>query len=423
MIFPSNHTHLTNADFPHFEGKNITFGITGDCNLRCTYCYIHEKRLDREMSFETAKQIVDRMFEEPYAYLDDNFSEKNTVLEKTDPNRDITKKVIFDFIGGEPFIRGELIDKISDYIKYKAVSDPRRYLFRFSFSTNGVTFLDDDVQDYLKKNKELVSVGITIDGTRDMHDACRIFPDGSGSYDQVIHSIGTWQDQYNGLSTKVTIAPENLSRISDALFHLWQDVGIQHVPANVVFEPVWKPEHEAVFEEELIKIKDFLLRDRNYTRYCTTLFDETIGEPIDPEDIRNSCGGDGKMLFWDHAGTFYNCIRFAPVSCLDGSGYSLGNLEDGYTMENYNRLKSMTRRTCSDDECFHCEVASGCSYCPGQQYDEHGDFNIRSKSIFEYAIFNGFMMFFFILSKAVSAVIIRANRKSSHTQTFRCYSR
>ena len=129
------------------------------------------------------------------------------------------------------------------------------------------------------------------------------------------------------------------------------------------------------------------------------------------------------MLFWDHAGTFYNCIRFAPVSCLDGSGYSLGNLEDGYTMENYNRLKSMTRRTCSDDECFHCEVASGCSYCPGQQYDEHGDFNIRSKSIFEYAIFNGVMMIFLILSKAVSAVIIRANRKSSHTQTFCCYSR
>ena len=123
------------------------------------------------MSFETAKQIVDRMFEEPYAYLDDNFSEKNTVLEKTDPNRDITKKVIFDFIGGEPFIRVELIDKISDYIKYKAVSNPRRYLFRFSFSTNGITFLDEDVQDYLKKNKELVSVGITIDGTRDMHDA------------------------------------------------------------------------------------------------------------------------------------------------------------------------------------------------------------------------------------------------------------
>jgi sulfatase maturation enzyme AslB (radical SAM superfamily) len=200
MIFPSNRQYLTNADFPHFEGKNITFGITGDCNLRCTYCYIHEKRQDREMRFETAKQIVDRMFEEPYAYLDDNFSEKNTKLEKTDPNRDITKKVIFDFIGGE-----------------------------------------------------------------DMHDACRIFPDGSGSY----------------------------------------------------------------------------------------------------------------------AGTFYNCIRFAPVSCLDGKGYPLGNLENGYNMENYNRLKSMTRRSCSDDECFNCEVASGCSYCPGQQYDEHGDFNIRSKSIFE----------------------------------------
>lgn len=383
MVFPGNKKYLNSDDFPNYEGKSITFCITNECNLRCTYCYIHNKNSEMDMTFETAKEIVDTMFANPTLYFDDSVDEKNKKLDKSDPNRTISKRLVFDFIGGEPFIRPELIDQISDYIKYKNIKEGYNFPFMFSFSTNGVTYLQDNVQDYIKKNKNFVSVGITIDGTKQMHDACRIFPEGEGSYDIVEKSVEKWLKDFPGSGTKVTIAPENLPYLSEALIHLWENVGIQFVPANVVFEDKWTDEHPPIFERELTKIKDFLLKDKNYTRFTTTLFDDSIGKPIPQSNLSAPCGGNGAMLHWMHDGSFYNCIRYAPTSCKDGKGYKLGDLKTGWDPKAHKCLCAMDRRTSSDDECFNCEVASGCSYCPGAQYDYFGNPDQRAKYICE----------------------------------------
>lgn len=383
MVYPQNRTFLSPNDFPNYEGKSITFCITNECDLRCTYCYIHNKNSEMEMTFETAKEIIDTMYANPHLYFDDPLDEGNKKLPKGSTDRKVMQKLIFDFIGGEPFIRVELIDQISEYLLYKNYKEGFKYNFMLSFSTNGVTYRTEKVQDYIKKFQGMMSIGITIDGTRQMHDACRVFPEGHGSYDIVEKSVEQWLKDFPGSGTKVTIAPENLPFLSEALIHLWENIGIQFVPANVVFEEVWTDEHPPVFERELNKIKDFLLTGDNYKKYTTTLFDETIGKPIPPDDLTPPCGGNGAMLHWIYNGNFYNCIRYAPTSCKDGKGFPLGSLKSGWNMENYKCLCSMDRRTSSDDECFDCEVASGCSYCPGAQYDYYGDPNKRAKGICE----------------------------------------
>lgn len=43
--------------------KSITFQVTEDCNLRCTYCYQTIKKKNR-MSFETAKEFIDMILED-----------------------------------------------------------------------------------------------------------------------------------------------------------------------------------------------------------------------------------------------------------------------------------------------------------------------------------------------------------------------
>lgn len=90
------------GDLPdNWEGlgnpKNITFSVTEDCNLACKYCYMTGKNHTKRMSFETAKKAVDYFL----------------------ANRDIfdNKSVIWEFIGGEPFLEIDLIDKLTDYIK------------------------------------------------------------------------------------------------------------------------------------------------------------------------------------------------------------------------------------------------------------------------------------------------------------------
>lgn len=81
------------------EAQTITFIVTEDCNLRCKYCYITHKSNNKKMNLEIAKKFIDYIFSNKINTQD---------------------AVIIEFIGGEPFIEVELIDKITDYFKLKA---------------------------------------------------------------------------------------------------------------------------------------------------------------------------------------------------------------------------------------------------------------------------------------------------------------
>ena len=147
--------------------KSVTFCVTESCNLACTYCYECHKS-NRRMSWETAKKIVDGLF-------------KGEFVDNTAP------AIILDFIGGEPLLEIDLIDRTVDYFKEKAFSlkHPWAYYYMISISTNGVLFDTPKVQEFIRKNYEHLSIGISIDGDKALHDSCRLFHDGSGSYDVV----------------------------------------------------------------------------------------------------------------------------------------------------------------------------------------------------------------------------------------------
>ena len=75
------------------------------------------------------------------------------------------KSVIWDFIGGEPFLEIELIDKICDYLKSEMYRLHHHWFdsYRFSFSTNGLNYDSPKVQDFISKNHKHLSIGITRD--------------------------------------------------------------------------------------------------------------------------------------------------------------------------------------------------------------------------------------------------------------------
>ena len=129
--------------------KNITFIVTKDCQLACKYCYLVGKNVKERMPWEVAKTFVD--------YVLDH---------ETDPDF-AYESVVWDFIGGEPFLEIELIDKICDYIKTELFRRNHHWFnsYRFSFSTNGINYHEKAVQDFIKKNRDHLSIGITIDGT------------------------------------------------------------------------------------------------------------------------------------------------------------------------------------------------------------------------------------------------------------------
>lgn len=331
--------------------KNITFIVTKDCQLACKYCYLVGKNSKERMSWEVARKAID--------YILDNEAQFRE------------ESVVWDFIGGEPFLEIDLIDRICDYIKCEMYRRDHHWFksYRFSLTTNGINYDSPKVQKFIEKNLAHLSVGITIDGTRRKHDINRVYKGtGTGSYDDVVRNIPLWLSQFPQDGTKVTISSEDIPYIKESVLHLYS-IGIHQVNINCVFEDVWKDGDDILFEQQLVELADAILDGGYYKDYSCSFFSESIGKPMDRElENQNWCGA-GKMLAVDANGIFYPCTRFAKYSLRSKDPWIIGNVDEGIDQDKVRPFLLLDRCTQSKAECVDCEVASGCAWCQGENYD------------------------------------------------------
>ncbi len=204
------------------EARNITFIVTKDCQLACKYCYLVGKNEKERMSFDIARRAIDYILDHETAFEEES--------------------VVWDFIGGEPFLEIDLIDQICDYLKSEMYRRNHHWFnsYRFSFSTNGINYDSEKVQRFIEKNHEHLSIGITIDGTEMKHDLNRVYKGSEkGSYQSVVRNIPLWLKQFSNAATKVTISSADIPYIKESVLHLYS-LGIHEVNINCVFEDVWK---------------------------------------------------------------------------------------------------------------------------------------------------------------------------------------
>lgn len=343
--------------------KNITFIVTKDCQLACKYCYLVGKNTKERMSWDVAKAAIDYILDH-----ESDFPEKS---------------VIWDFIGGEPFLEIELIDKICDYLKIEMFRRNHHWFnsYRFSFSTNGINYHTEKVQDFIKKNRDHLSIGVTIDGTKRKHDLNRIwktkemengvapeFKDERGSYDDVVRNIPLWLEQFPNAGTKVTISSADIPYIMESVLHLYS-LGIHEVNINCVFEDVWNEGDDMKFEEQLLLLADAIIDNGLYKENFCSFFSEKMGKPMDCELQNQNWCGAGMMLAIDAAGDFYPCTRFAQYSLRNKKAWKIGNINDGIDKNKLRPFLTLDRCTQSTPECKDCEVAEGCAWCQGENYD------------------------------------------------------
>lgn len=330
--------------------KNITFIVTKDCQLACKYCYLVGKNPNERMTFEIAQKAVDYILNHEELFPEEG--------------------VNWDFIGGEPFIEIFLIDRICDYIKVGMFKRNHHWFnnYRFAFTTNGLNYNSPKVQDFIMKNKSHLAIVITIDGTREKHDLNRIFKgSGKGSYDNVVKNIPLWLQQFPQASTKVTISSDDIPFIKDSVIHLFT-LGIKTVNINCVYENVWKDGDDMLFQEQLMDLADTIIYNKLYENYTCSLFSESIGKPMSNKDTQNWCGA-GMMLSVDAAGLFYPCTRFAAYSLRSKVPIIIGNVWNGIDKNKLRPFLMLNRLIQSPLQCRECEVAKGCGWCQGENYD------------------------------------------------------
>ena len=356
--------------------RTITFQVTDDCNLCCSYCYQINKG-HHKMDFKTAKIFIDKILQQDATFTDyiDSGNSLGCVIE---------------FIGGEPFLEIDLVSQITDYFIEQLIKMHHPWLetFKISISSNGTLYFDPKVQEYIRKHKNHLSLSISIDGNKKLHDSCRLHKDGTGSYDEAIKAVKHYRQYYKGyIGSKMTLAPENLDYLYEAMVSLFEN-GYEYVNANCVYENVWCVEDAKKLYQQLKKVSDYIIDNNLEFKVMTSIlglnYNTKFQKNVDPT---NWCGGVGNMIALDWKGDIFPCLRYMESSLgSDKPPYIIGNINEGIgqTPESKFRLKefdNITMYSQSEKKCIDCPVSNGCGWCSALNYQMFGSVNKRATYI------------------------------------------
>jgi len=146
--------------------RQITMQVTQNCNLRCKYCaygggYENQRtHSNKTMPLETMKKCVDFLMER---------------------SRDMSE-VYVAFYGGEPLLEIEKIKSCIDYINDNYEGRTVKYVL----TTNGTLF-DEATVNVLEENE--ITVMISFDGPKELHNINRVYHDGKGSFDDIMEGL------------------------------------------------------------------------------------------------------------------------------------------------------------------------------------------------------------------------------------------
>ncbi len=133
------------------------------CNSNCCYCQVSKKELhdlSYDMNKETAKNVVDKIFESP------------------SPN------IKIEFQGGEPLLNFEIVKFIIEKAEWKNIFKKKN--LEFVICTN-LTLIDEKILKWLKGHKVYIST--SIDGSKELHDKNRPLYNSNYSFEAVVEKI------------------------------------------------------------------------------------------------------------------------------------------------------------------------------------------------------------------------------------------
>ncbi len=135
----------------------IALVVTQSCNLGCSYCLAKQGSFGIAINKMHPSEVIDR--------IDDLFSQHENI--------DFIK-----FFGGEPTLRMDLINDICSHVTKTLGKN-----VHFALTTNGTGNASKHLETWRKYH---ISVSVSIDGPREIHDAERKTISGRGSYDQAV---------------------------------------------------------------------------------------------------------------------------------------------------------------------------------------------------------------------------------------------
>jgi uncharacterized protein len=350
------------------------------CNLDCEYCFF----LSKEMLYPGDRfRMADEMLE-------------TYIRQLLESHR--TQDVNVAWQGGEPTMMGldffrrsvELVDK------YRRPGQRVAY----TIQTNG-TKIDDDWAVFFKENDFLV--GLSVDGTKPLHDAYRVDKRGLGSFDRVMRGFEALKAREVDVNVLCTIHAANADHPLEVYRFFRDEMGVRFMQFIPIVERVtetllplanlgWgseRGEDRPLYLQTGNRVTDRTVGPEAFGRFLTTIFDEWVrndvgevyvqhfdvalanwhGEPSGLCVFSETCG---LALALEHNGDLYSCDHYVEPD------YLLGNINDTPMIElvaSEQQIEfGLAKRDTLPEFCRSCEVRFAChGGCPKNRFTETPD--------------------------------------------------
>lgn len=335
----------------------LVLQVTQDCNLRCSYCfygegnYMNRTHNHKRMSFEQAKEGIDYLLSHSKAL----------------------ETVYLSFYGGEPLLCIDLIKQCIAYINTR-VEGKQIY---YNLTTNGTLLTDEIIQFLMKHN---ISIMISLDGNKEIHDMNRKYASGKGSFETIMENIKYIREEYpeyvEKISFNTVLAPKNDLQCVTNFFDTDEIIGDSLVSTGVVSDVYTNNDYSNYSEKFSITnsyglFKRYLAEtgrlDKQYTsqlykgriislqRLYKQLYSQNggykVGHPGGP------CLPGVRRIFVNVDGTMYPCERVSEKSKV----MTIGNLKEGIDLEKVKALINVGQLT--QEECLKCWAFHYCTTC------------------------------------------------------------
>ena len=315
--------------------KEIIIMATNACNLKCKYCYETNKNAP-SMDVERIKVQLGRelkMANMPYTHY------------------------IINFHGGEPFLVFDKVRQIVNWVD-KTFSG---YDISYTTTTNG-TILNDDIREWLIKNKKRFIPVLSIDGPKEVHNRNR-----TASFDKI--DLDFFHSNWPKQGVKMTVCPNTIAEMYNSFEYL-HNIGFYPNP-TLAKEVDWDLKiHLPLYASELKKLTTF------YVNHPSVPPGQLLNLPLQKfsEDYVstgiNSCGAGFDTIAFDIHGHRYPWQAF------------ISDLSKPYDQKEMDKVFCTLSQNCHlklSPACKGCPIVNACSSCYAMNYSNRGDMGAIDK--------------------------------------------
>lgn len=285
----------------------ISFPVVHKCNLKCKYCFAQ----GGEVYYGEKKEMEVEVLQAAFRYLEKHFN---------------LKKIRLEFVsGGEPFLDKdrfkELIDCFKNEIQLREISE------EIFVETNG-TLIEKEILEYIRNNN--ISLGISLDGEKEVHDYQRPYSHGKGTYDDILKNIK--KNYKNGGNLWIlSVITSKTKCLSEILEH-HRNFGASSIEMRVVRgNDKWGLSLAKDNFEHFCKLyNDFSLYLKNHIKFIKYIFNsyDTFGKIlvrlITGNKIIYRCQAARNKLSITAEGDLYPCDSFVGIKEM-----RIGNVYNG----------------------------------------------------------------------------------------------